>query len=42
MQEGKRGLAPEVRSRFHSLEQKREDHTLSDAELAELVAPSVV
>ncbi|MBK9490359.1 MAG: hypothetical protein IPO07_17445 [Haliscomenobacter sp.] len=32
-----RGLPPEIWSRFHCLVQKREDHTLSDAELAELI-----
>lgn len=32
-----RGLPPEAWSRFHSLVQKREDHTLNEAELAELI-----
>lgn len=32
-----RGLLPEVWSRFHSLVQKREDHTITDTELAELI-----
>ncbi|AEE48915.1 hypothetical protein [Haliscomenobacter hydrossis] len=32
-----RGLPPEVWSRFHSLVQMRDDHTITDTELAELI-----
>jgi hypothetical protein len=32
-----RGLSPEVWNRFHDLVQKRDDHTLSDTELVELM-----
>ena len=31
------GLSSEVWSRFHSLVQKRDEHTIIDAELAELI-----
>jgi len=32
-----RGVSPEVWNRFHDLVQKRDDHTLSDSELVELI-----